>query len=76
MRPILLLGTIATLVALGGSLPPKDKEKGKSDDYDKENNNDYGNDYDHDHANDKSNPKSRFYIGDCTNPLYPISLPP
>jgi hypothetical protein len=68
MRPILLLGTIATLVALGGSLPPKDKEKGKSDDYDKENNND--------HANDKSNPKSRFYIGDCTNPLYPISLPP
>ncbi|KAL2799427.1 hypothetical protein BJX66DRAFT_260781 [Aspergillus keveii] len=79
MRPYLVLGTLATILALGGSLPPKDKDKDKGDDYDHdqdhEHDNGHGNDYgsDHDHADSKpdSKPdsKSGFHIADY-NPLY------
>ncbi|KAL3491545.1 hypothetical protein BJX62DRAFT_251365 [Aspergillus germanicus] len=74
MRPFLVLGTLATLLALGGSLPPKDKDKdkGKGDDYDPDQDHGYGhgNDYgsNHDHANSKPESRSGFHIADY-NPL-------
>ncbi|KAL3454352.1 hypothetical protein BJX65DRAFT_300994 [Aspergillus insuetus] len=66
MRAILVLGILATLVALGGSLPPEDK----GDDYDLKHDNGHGNDYgsDHDHADSKPDSKSSFHIADY-NPL-------
>jgi ABC-type Zn2+ transport system substrate-binding protein/surface adhesin len=82
MRAILVLGTLATLVALGGSLPPKDKDKDKDEDndYDHKHENGHGNDYgsDHDHADSNSDSKSGFHIADCT-PTYkfnPCCTPP